>query len=62
MKVIHSKTFNEVVDLKKNVTDVPDWFEGALLNYAENMLRYRDDKPAIVSSGKIIRFCRFIYY
>jgi acetoacetyl-CoA synthetase len=25
------------------------WFRGARLNYAENLLRYRDDRPAIVS-------------
>ena len=25
------------------------WFEGAELNYAEHLLRYRDDRPALVS-------------
>ena len=25
------------------------WFEGARLNYAENLLRFRDDKPALIS-------------
>jgi acetoacetyl-CoA synthetase len=28
------------------------WFEGARLNFAENLLRYRDDKPAIVFRGE----------
>ena len=27
----------------------PKWFDGAELNFAENLLRYRDDHPAIVS-------------
>src|SRR5262249_6244079 len=27
----------------------PRWFPGARLNYAENLLRYHDDRPAIVS-------------
>jgi len=27
----------------------PRWFAGARLNFAENLLRYRDDQPAIVS-------------
>jgi len=27
----------------------PKWFDGAKLNFAENLLRYRDDHPAIVS-------------
>ena len=25
------------------------WFEGARLNFAENMLRHRDDRPAIIA-------------
>ena len=28
------------------------WFEGALLNYAENLLRHDDDKVAVYSFGK----------
>ena len=28
------------------------WFGGARLNFAENLLRYRDDKPAIVFRGE----------
>ncbi len=27
----------------------PRWFTGARLNFAENLLRYRDDRPALVS-------------
>src|SRR5687768_3190393 len=26
----------------------PRWFTGARLNFAENLLRYRDDRPALV--------------
>ncbi|MDJ0856792.1 MAG: acetyl-coenzyme A synthetase N-terminal domain-containing protein, partial [Desulfobacterales bacterium] len=28
------------------------WFEGARLNFAENLLRYRDDRPALVFKGE----------
>jgi len=28
------------------------WFEGARLNFAENLLRYRDNKPAIIFAGE----------
>lgn len=28
------------------------WFEGARLNFAENLLRYRDDRPALVFRGE----------
>ena len=27
----------------------PTWFEGARLNFAENLLRFRDDHPALVA-------------
>ena len=27
----------------------PTWFDGTRLNFAENLLRYRDDRPALVS-------------
>jgi acetoacetyl-CoA synthetase len=30
----------------------PAWFEGATLNFAENLLRYRDERPAIVSCNE----------
>ena len=42
----------------KSVIDDPakmpgaKWFEGARLNFAENMLRYRDDRPALVFRGE----------
>ena len=28
------------------------WFEGAKLNFAENLLKYRDDRPALVFQGE----------
>ena len=28
------------------------WFEGARLNFAENLLRYRDDRPALIFKGE----------
>jgi acetoacetyl-CoA synthetase len=30
----------------------PVWFTGARLNFAENLLRYRDDREALVSWGE----------
>ncbi|CAG0924841.1 unnamed protein product, partial [Notodromas monacha] len=29
--------------------EVPEWFQGCQLNFAENLLRFRDDRPAIIS-------------
>lgn len=54
--VIHSKHFTQIVD---DDTKMPgaNWFSGARLNFAENLLRYRDDKTAILFKGenKIIK-------
>ena len=49
--IIHSKEFEEIVnDLNK--MPGANWFTGARMNYAENLLRYRDDRPAIVFKGE----------
>ena len=47
--IIHSTPYTEVVD---DPTRMPGarWFSGARLNFAENLLRFRDDQPAIVFS------------
>jgi acetoacetyl-CoA synthetase len=49
--IIHSKAYDEVID---DVTKMPGakWFAGARLNFAENLLRYRDDRVALVFKGE----------
>ena len=46
-----STEFDEVVD---DVNQMPGtrWFSGARLNFAENLLRFRDGQPAIVFRGE----------
>lgn len=39
-----------MVDRAVGVADVPVWFEGSRLNYAENLLRFNDDRVAIYST------------
>jgi acetoacetyl-CoA synthetase len=46
--IIHSKAYHEVLD--KRIMPGAEWFEGAQLNIAENLLRFRDDHIAIISS------------
>jgi len=46
--IVHSKTYNKVLD--QRIMPDAKWFEGAELNFAENLLRYRDEKTAIISS------------
>jgi acetoacetyl-CoA synthetase len=50
-EVIHSKPYDQVVD---DDTKMPgaNWFSGARLNFAENLLRYRDDQIALIFKGE----------
>ena len=50
-EVIASRGYVEVVD---DLTKMPGarWFSDARLNFAENLLRYRDERPAIVFKGE----------
>ena len=50
-KIIHSKSYSNVVD---DVSKMPGakWFQGAKLNFAENLLRFRDNRPAIHFKGE----------
>ena len=46
-----SRPFDQVID---DVTKMPGakWFSGANLNFAENLLRYRDDQVALIFKGE----------
>jgi len=48
--IIASANYTQVID--KNVMPGAKWFEGAKLNFAENLLRFRDDKTAIIFKGE----------
>ncbi|MBC8255899.1 MAG: acetoacetate--CoA ligase [Candidatus Marinimicrobia bacterium] len=50
-KIIHHSPYSQVVD---DITKMPGakWFEGSTLNFAENLLRYRDNKIAIHFYGE----------
>ncbi len=50
-KIISHQNFSSVVD---DLTKMPGakWFDGSLLNYAENLLRYRDERIAIHFRGE----------
>uniref|UniRef100_A0A672HV29 Acetoacetyl-CoA synthetase n=1 Tax=Salarias fasciatus TaxID=181472 RepID=A0A672HV29_SALFA len=58
--VVSSKPYEEVVDASKRISDAPEWFRGARLNYAENLLKHADqDKVALYaareSKGEIVK-------
>jgi len=46
-----SKTYDQVIE---DVSQMPgaEWFKGARLNYAENLLKYRDDRVALIFKGE----------
>ncbi|XP_010602834.1 acetoacetyl-CoA synthetase [Fukomys damarensis] len=46
--IVFSHEYDEVVDTSKGISDVPEWFRGSRLNYAENLLRHKEnDKVAL---------------
>ena len=47
-EIIYSGHYDSVID-QTNIEPGIKWFSGLSLNFAENLLRYRDDRPAIVS-------------
>ena len=55
-----SKSYEVVVD---DVTKMPGakWFTGARLNFAENLLRYRDKNTAIIFKGETQKSARVSY-
>jgi acetoacetyl-CoA synthetase len=55
-----SSQYDQVVD---DVTRMPGakWFSGARLNFAENLLRYRDDRVALIFKGEVQEATRMTY-
>ncbi len=47
VEIIHSKGYDQVVDDPYKLPGA-SWFSGAELNFAENLLRYRDDRTALI--------------
>jgi acetoacetyl-CoA synthetase len=47
----HSRPYDQIID---NLSKMPgaQWFSGARLNFAENLLRYRDDQTALIFKGE----------
>ncbi|XP_043966944.1 acetoacetyl-CoA synthetase [Gambusia affinis] len=49
--IVSSKPYEEVVDVSKRISDVPEWFKGARLNFAENLLKHANqDKVALYAA------------
>ncbi|KAG8456012.1 hypothetical protein GDO86_001991 [Hymenochirus boettgeri] len=49
--IVYSQTYDEVVDRSKSIADIPEWFKGSRLNYAENLLKHKEnDKIALYAA------------
>ena len=55
-----SRGYDQVVDDCKKMPGAK-WFSGARLNFAENLLRYRDDRPAFIFKGETQKYARMTY-
>jgi len=56
----YSKPYDKVVD-DLNKMPGAKWFEGARLNFAENLLRYRDDHTAFIFRGETQKSAKMSY-
>jgi len=54
--IVFSRMYDEVVDTSKGIADVPEWFKGSRLNYAENLLRHKEnDRVALYAASESSR-------
>jgi acetoacetyl-CoA synthetase len=58
--VIASRSFDKVVDDPARMPGAR-WFSGARLNFAENLLRFRDERTAIIFAGEGREAARITY-
>ncbi|MCK4871350.1 MAG: acetoacetate--CoA ligase [Phycisphaerales bacterium] len=59
--IIASKAHHQVINDPAKMPGAM-WFQGAELNFAENLLRYRDDRTAIVFRGEAMTQSRTLTY
>ena len=55
-----SRGYDQVVDSLRRMPGAK-WFSGARLNFAENLLRYRDDRLAFIFKGETQKYARMTY-
>ncbi|XP_065054567.1 acetoacetyl-CoA synthetase-like [Rhopilema esculentum] len=48
----YSQKFESVVDTSAPMSDIPEWFPGSRLNYAENLLQGDDEDVALYTAGE----------
>jgi acetoacetyl-CoA synthetase len=58
--ILYGKPYEHVVD-DPNRLPGAKWFEGARLNFAENLMRYRDDRIALTFKGEAVPTVNITY-
>lgn len=54
--LIYSEKYETVLDTSIPFEEIPEWFHGSRLNYAENLLRFKDSpKTAVYSCGEAFK-------
>jgi acetoacetyl-CoA synthetase len=43
------------------MNEIPRWFVGARLNFAENLLQFKDDKLALIETGENQKISKWTY-
>jgi len=61
LNIIASRRFDSVIDDPHKMPGAR-WFAGAELNFAENLLRFRDDQTALIFRGELMHESRRISY
>lgn len=62
-EIIHSETFTSVLDESISIDRIPKWFQGAKLNFAENLLeKGEDDAIAVLFKGFLNSFTSSRFY
>lgn len=49
--LLYLKLVLKVLDNSQPMENIPEWFHGVRLNFAENLLRFDDEKVALYSAG-----------
>ncbi|CAF0791737.1 unnamed protein product [Rotaria sp. Silwood1] len=52
MDIKYSVPFEQILEENKKMDEIPRWFLGARLNYAENLLRFKDNRIAIYACSE----------
>ncbi len=60
LKISHSKPYDKII-VDGDRMPGTKWFTGTRLNFAENLLRYRDDRLAIIATGESEETVRITY-